>query len=1110
MSEEILNALVQLLAIIAKQDDGVHEKEYEFVETFLTQQLGIEAVHRYLTKFEQKAEIGAYKKEKRKKLTPVKESVRTLGLCRKINKTLDQNQKIIVLVRLFEMVNTSRQFTRQRMAIIDTVAEVFNITKEDYTNISNFVIKNDVSEIDNKNILIISQDSLQCEHCLSIQPKHLDGKIIILRIPSSELYFMRYTGQEEVQLNGMPINSERIYLYATGSTLKLTKGKPIYYSDVVAKFLSDVNISKLSFEVKNVHYKFPTGDIGLQRINLSETQGKLIGILGASGSGKTTLLNILSGIYTPTSGSVKINDIDLHHKKEDLEGTIGYIPQDDLLIEELSVFQNLYYSAKLCFREKSKAEITELVDKTLQNLGLDKIKHLKVGNVFNKLISGGQRKRLNIALELIREPSILFVDEPTSGLSSRDSENVMDLLRELALKGKLIFVVIHQPSSDIYKMFDNMMILDTGGYQIFYGNPIEAVVYFKEIDKQVNSDVGECTICGTVRPELIFDIIEAKVVDEFGRYTPNRKVTPSKWSETYYEKKDIPKVDTIKDKPEKTLNLPSRLNQFKIFITRDILAKLSNSQYIILTLTEAPLLGFILATLIRYIADPNSTTYIFFDNENIPPYIFMSIVVALFLGLTVSAEEIFRDRKILKRENFLNLSRTSYLTSKIVTLTIISAIQALEYVLIGNTILGIVGMGFHFWFALFSTFVFANMLGLNISATFNSAITIYILIPLIMIPMMALGGAMFSFSKLNRKIGSVDKVPLVAEFMQSRWAYEALMVEQYKNNRFEAYFFELDKALSTSDYMQVHWIASIEDCLNETSDGFGLKDDYVPELQDMQPKEIEDIFYLIDDFTSEVKIEFYKDDYLNLLEKNDLVSEKYDDLSEDSLQISSPEFLENIVNPAKATEAYKVTLEFLLEKMDDRLSENVSLLRKEIAKELRRSGQQVPFDQLEKLTIKTFDEDVFDAAIEYTKALHAYYGTINFQKDSEKESIKVAWASQEHGIYIKMRDKYENEHVKDIVTNTYEKYKILRYKDKLVRQAEPIFQDPDNSNFIGFRSHFYAPEKYFLGHYFDTFWFNMAVIWFMTIMLYPPLYYEHLKKGINGLSALFKFIKKKI
>ena len=143
----------------------------------------------------------------------------------------------------------------------------------------------------------------------------------------------------------------------------------------------------------------------------------------------------------------------------------------------------------------------------LMSIGLYEIKDLKVGSPLNKKISGGQRKRLNIALELIREPSVLFVDEPTSGLSSRDSENIMDLLNELSLKGKLVFVVIHQPSSEIFKMFDNLMILDTGGFQIYYGNPVDSVIYFKEAIKHEGANESECQSCGNVNPELIFNII---------------------------------------------------------------------------------------------------------------------------------------------------------------------------------------------------------------------------------------------------------------------------------------------------------------------------------------------------------------------------------------------------------------------------------------------------------------------------------------------------------------------------------------------------------------------------------------------------------------------------
>lgn len=1029
MSEEILNALIQLLAIIAKQDEGVHIKELEYVETFLMQQLGPEAVQEYLTKFKKKAEIGEFAstKKKKKKLTPVQESVRTLALCRKINKTLNQSQKIVVLVRLFEMVNSSRQFTDQRMAIIDTVAEVFNISKEEYQDIYDFVVEENIEKLDKRSILIIDDQDIVLKKSLFIKTESLDGRIIILRIKSSELYFMRYTGSEALQLNGLPVANNRIYLFATGSTLKLPKGKPVYYSDVVAKFLADVNISRISFDVKDVYYEFPNGGIGLQQINLSETQGKLIGILGASGSGKTTLLNILSGIYKPTSGSVKINGIDLHKEPDKLEGVLGYIPQDDLLIEELTVFQNLYYSAKLCFRNKPDEEIRALVDKTLENLGLDRIKNLKVGNVFNKLISGGQRKRLNIALELIREPLILFVDEPTSGLSSRDSENVMDLLRELTLKGKLIFVVIHQPSSDIYKMFDSMLILDNGGYQIYYGNPIEAIIYFKTLDNQVNSDVGECPVCGTVKPELIFDIVEAKVVDEYGQYQSQRKVNPKLWSERYYKNKKIERVEEVKEVPQKTLHVPSWFNQLIIFIKRDVLAKISNIQYIILTFTESPLLAAILAFLIRYIADPKSKIYIFYDNENIPPYIFMSIVVALFLGLTVSAEEIFRDRKILKREKFLNLSRSGYLVSKILILTLISAIQAFEYVIIGNTILGVAGLGIYYWIALFSTFVYANLVGLNISATFNSAVTIYILIPLVMIPLMALGGAMFSFRKLNRAIGSVDKVPPIAEFMESRWAYEALMVLQFKDNEFEKIFFNLEKDLSTADYKQVHWLQALEDALDNASDALDTKQ-YDPQAN--------------------------------------------------------------------------------VDSLDSIINNELELLYNEISKELR-NNPTIPFQYLDYLKPDKFTEEIYGYTDDYLNKLDEYYGQITFQKTNEIEAIKNKMALKDKGLYIRERNKYTNEHVNDIVKNTYEKYKILRYKNRLVRQAEPIFEDPDNSHFIGFRAHFFAPRKYFLGHYFDTFWFDMSVIWLMTILLYPPLYYEHFKKIIEKAGDIKLFRKNK-
>jgi len=1016
MSEEILKALMQLFAIIAKQDDGVESNEREYVLNFLTQQLNDEAIKEYIDLFDKKAgyKVDSNDKNQKRKLTSVKDSVRILGLCKKINKTLTQKQKVIVLVRLYELVNADRKFSEQRMAIINTVAEVFKISKEEYSSIETYVVNNEVEKLDNPNILIINDQENTCTQCKHIKSSALDGNIFILHVKSVDLYFLRYTGNEEIYLNGLPLNNKRIYLFAQGGSIKLPKGKPVYYSDVVAHYLADATSLKISYVADNVGYQFPNGAIGLRNINFAEKQGKLVGIMGASGAGKTTLLNILAGLNKPTDGEVRINGINFHGEEgeEKLKGVIGYIPQDDLLIEELTVFQNLYYNAKLCFKDKEEDELKQLVNKTLYNLGLGDIKDLKVGSPLNKLISGGQRKRLNIALELIREPAILFVDEPTSGLSSRDSENVMDLLRELTLKGKLIFVVIHQPSSEIYKMFDNMVILDEGGYMVYYGNPVEGVMYFKRLDAQINSEVGECPTCGNVNPELIFNIMEARVVDEYGQYTDKRKVSPKKWEEKLHENVPIEKkkdIKEVKEKPPSTTHIPSWFTQFKIYTIRDFLSKISNKQYVALNLLEAPVLGFILSYIIRYIPDPTSSTYIFRENENIPIFIFMALIVSLFLGLTVSAEEIFRDRKILKREQFLNLSKSSYLVSKIIILTVISAIQSILFILIANYILEIKGMLFEYWLSLFITALFANLLGLNISATFNSAVTIYIIIPLLMIPMMILSGAMFPFDKLNRSISSVDKVPLIAEIMPTKWSYEGLMVNQFKNNEYEKHFYELEKKESEADFKTIY---------------------FLPEL--------------------EKKVDYLK---------------------------SNMDRIENVAS------------------IRNEAKRNLALLKNELDNEEQKTGIQ--FDKLNKFHIGTIDKSLLSEASVYINRLKEYYNRQFSEANKKLDNIRSYYTKNKPKAYRSLKNDYYNESVAEQVKKELEKNKIIEYKDKLIQHVDPVYQDPEPNHFLDFRTHFYAPRKYFMGTFIPTYWFNLGAIFVMTLILYITLYYGALYKLLN-------------
>ncbi len=817
MSEEILKALMELFALISKQDDGTSNEERAYVELFLKQQLSEKNAKIYLHLFDTHAGLVGEQKVKqagKKKRISMLDSVKTIGVCEKITSTLQQKQKVIVLARLLELLKAQKDFTDQKKELIYTAAEVFKIDLKKVNFLLNFIKEDNQLLLDNPDVVIITNDEETQTKNKKVVHEGIKGVLAIYKI-EEDLYFLIYNGySSEILLNGLTIIPGNVYVFSNGSSLKSNKGKPIYYSDIVSILMEASLPFRLSLEASHMQYKFKNGGIGLRDINILENEGKLVGIMGASGAGKTTLLNALMGSFKISKGFVKINGIDVHKDKDKLRGVIGYVPQDDLLMEDLSVFQNLYYCAKLCFNNLSEKEIEDLVDKTLLSLGLIEIKNLKVGTPLNKTISGGQRKRLNIALELIREPSVIFLDEPTSGLSSRDSENVMDLLKELCLKGKLVFVVIHQPSSDIYKMFDKIVILDVGGYQIYYENPVEAISYFKRLDRQINSEISECPNCGTVNPESIFNIIEARVVDEYGSLTDERKVTPVQWRKHYEEHSSAENAKISEDVIPQNLFIPLRFKQFKIFTVRDFISKINNLQYILINILEAPLLGFFLSFIIKYIDDPNSDHYIFRENENIPSYIFMGIIVSLFIGLTVSAEEIFRDRKILKRESFLNLSRHSYLMSKLAILFVLSAIQSGLFVLIGNVILEIQGMLLYYWLMFFSVFCLSNVLGLNISSAFNSAVTIYIVIPLLIIPQMILGGAMFPFEKLNKMIGGGYSVPIFAEMMPSRWAYEGLMVQQFRKNEYTQNFYDIDQKISVSDFKYNYLLPDLTKRLN--------------------------------------------------------------------------------------------------------------------------------------------------------------------------------------------------------------------------------------------------------------------------------------------------------
>lgn len=1019
MSERILKALMQLFSIVSEANE-ISDNSRTIVESFLKQQLNQQLVDEYLKLYDEFIEAKNQKSdsEKKRKRTSVN-SVKVLLICTQINEELAQKQKIIVLIRLLEFIYANKEASEQELEFVNTVSETFNIPKEEFDLCLAFVHNTIDAKIDSPSVLIINNTKEnELKQSRHIYSESILGELRVIKIETVNMFFVRYFGNSELYLNGILINKSRSHILNQGSSIRSSRVQPIYYSDIISAFFKDDNAEKIVFNVENLTYKFKGGNMGMHHFSFSEESGRMVGIMGASGAGKSTLLNLLNGTYMPTTGQITINGIDIHREPEKIEGVIGYVSQDDLLIEELTVFQNLFYNAKLCFDNLNDEQISKRVLDVLISIGLDQAKDLKVGSPLEKTISGGQRKRLNIALELIREPAVLFVDEPTSGLSSRDSENIMDLLKELALKGKLVFVVIHQPSSEIFKMFDNLLILDTGGYPIYNGNPVDAVVYFKELVHHVNSSESECITCGNVNSEQIFNIIESRVVDEYGNTTTNRKILPTEWYKFYLEKieKATSTFKRLTEKPNITFSIPNKFKQFKVFIVRDVLSKLTNKQYLLINFLEAPILAFILAYLVRYYNSDvnNALGYIFRENENVPAYIFMSVIVALFVGLTVSAEEIIRDQKIRKREKFLNLSKGSYLFSKISIMFIISAIQTMSFVLIGNTILGIDGMNITYWLVLFTTSCFANMMGLNISASFNSAVTIYILIPFLVIPQLLLSGVIVKFNKLNPTITLQDKVPFVGEVMASRWAYEALAVHQFRDNKFEKQFYKLDKELKVVEFKKNFWLAKLREKLSTTQNN----------------------------------------------------------ISDDSKK-------EEITN-------------------------NLKLLQNEIAKELERNPK-IKFADLDNLTPEKVNATIFNNTKNYLQELNNYYlkkyKKANSKRDKLASDLNKDTEAKE--LFIKMKDRYTNDALSDFVKDKNEMNKIIELDNQLYQKADPVYLSPD-----GFRAHFYAPEKKVFGTYIDTYWVNIAVIWFMSIILAFTLYFDVLKNFILGIEKLIEKIKK--
>jgi len=782
MNDIVLSSLVNLLALSGADSKMELEKAKGLVNAYLKSSFAIRDPQSYIDLYVDLR--GFYDEAPDLDRMPIVENV-----CSKIHGLIAKSDQGSVMLRLMEFCCAEVEFSDPakaaeilRSPVLLKAAECLEVSNRSYEKYSDFITGTE-------------SDFVKVFH---IGEGEDAGTLRTLFLKGHNTLIFSWHGPKPAMMNDIPVGDGVFQLWQQSGVLKGHGFKPLYYSTIVRAYGQDENTVPVELCGRGVDFRFKQGgDNGMHNFTFTLHSGELVAIMGGSGVGKSTLLSLLNGSLRPQKGTITINGHDI--SEPEAKAMIGFVPQDDLLIEELTVYENLWYTAKLCFEGMPDDQLDRKVMSVLTQLGLDQARDLKVGSAINKYISGGQRKRLNIALELIREPAILFLDEPTSGLSSTDTEKVVNLLKEQTGKGRLIVTNIHQPSSDVYKLFDRLWLLDKGGYPIYDGNPIDAITWFKTAAGYVDADVSACSLCGNVNPELVLNIIDEKSIDTTGKISEERKVSPQQWHDLYVSRREEGEDPKTSALPENGQKKPGALKQMWIFLQRNFRSKMTNLQYILVTLLEAPALAAICALLTHYV--PDGAAYSVMDNKNIVSYFFMAIIVAIFFGMSGSAEEIIKDRALLKREEFLNLSYRSYIWSKIVFMSAVALVQTLLFILVGNSIMKIEGLFWSWWLILFISEFLSGLIGLLLSQRMNSVVAIYITIPLLLIPQILLCGLVVKFEDLNPN-SETGNVPVIGDVIPSRWAFEALAVTSFSDNKYEKQFFEKDRARYEATYFE--------------------------------------------------------------------------------------------------------------------------------------------------------------------------------------------------------------------------------------------------------------------------------------------------------------------
>jgi len=506
----------------------------------------------------------------------------------------------------------------------------------------------------------------------------------------------------------------------------------------------------------------------IEGVSLTIYPSEIVALMGPAGAGKTTLMNALNGYTPPTAGTVLINGQDLYANYGQFCGHLGYVPQDDIMHRELTVGQALYYTARLRLpADYSDADIQTRIQSVLSMLDLEGTEEVIIGSPEKKGISGGQRKRVNLAMELLADPSILFLDEPTSGLSSEDALRVMKVLRDLADQGKTIIITIHQPGLEVFRMIDSLVMVSKDkrsaepARMVYFGSAYPDAIDFFNPGGVPNAKPG-------VDPspdEAMRGLYRGKTEDWVKSYAASQH--KRQYVDERMGKQPHASAHPVKPK----MSREPGLSQWRTLVKRSLAIKLKDKWNTAILLAQAP----IIATLLVLVFGKQAS-------EEVAPVlgktiqtVFLLIVSAIWLGCSNAVREIVGEWAVYRRERMVNLKIPSYLASKFTVLGGVCVIQCVILFVIMYRGAGLQGPYFSMLAVLILASLVALALGLVISAVAPTSEVAIALLPLVLLPMIFLGGGLLPLQNM------MDMAKLIANFIPARWAFEAVLLLENEN-----------------------------------------------------------------------------------------------------------------------------------------------------------------------------------------------------------------------------------------------------------------------------------------------------------------------------------------